>query len=389
MSNLPKKLQLKLTKRTEDGSLRELSKESRLVDFSSNDYLGFAKEKSFSNDVSKLLSQFENINNGATGSRLLTGNHPLYKKLELRLANLFKSDAALVFNSGYDANIGFFSSVPQRGDIVFYDEFIHASIRDGINLGNAKSIKFKHNDLKDLKFKYQNLVKRIGPIEESPIDIYLVTEAVFSMDGDSPDLFLFVEFCLKNQIRLIVDEAHSVGVFGEKGNGLVSQLGLENKVFARIITFGKAFGCHGAAVLGTSSLIEYLVNFARSFIYTTALAPHAIASIVVAIEFLNVQKGKKSRIQLQEKISFFNQEVQRMNLTSLFIQSNSSIHCALISGNECVKTLAEKLKEDGFDIKPILSPTIPAGKERIRFCIHSYNSKVEITRSLGILAKFM
>ena len=191
--------------------------------------------------------------NGATGSRLISGNSLFYTEVEKEISTFHNSEEALVFNSGYDANLGFFSSVPQRGDIVLFDEYIHASIRDGIRLSTAKAFKFKHNDLKNLK---EQLLK----FSSEDNEVFVVTEAVFSMDGDSPNLVLLSDICEAYQAHLIVDEAHAVGVFGTNGEGLVQSLGLENKVFARIITFGKAFGCHGAAIIGASELVRKLIK---------------------------------------------------------------------------------------------------------------------------------
>jgi len=385
MSELPEKLQSKLELRALNNAIRKLSGNSGLVDFSSNDYLGFAKEASIHNSAIRLLSDSNQIKNGASGSRLLSGNHPLYEKLEIKLSGTFGSESALVFNSGYDANIGFFSCVPQRGDVVFYDELIHASIRDGIKMGNAKSYKFRHNDLDELRSKCQT--ERIRSPKDA--EIYIVTESIFSMDGDSPDLKSFAQFCIENQYHLVVDEAHAIGVVGKNGTGLVQELELENQIFARIITFGKALGCHGAAILGVKSLNDYLINFARSFIYTTALPPHSIASIISAFEFLNSVNGKQRRIELGKNIDLFKGQIKKNNLSNKFLPSDSAIHCCLVSGNEEVKFNARQLQENGFDVKPIMSPTVPIGKERLRFCLHSYNSEEEISKCLTILAKFI
>lgn len=385
MPELPKKLQSKLVARAMENTLRKLSMDSGLVDFSSNDYLGFAKERSIHHTALELLSDSKQIKNGASGSRLLSGNHPLYEKLEMKLAEMFGSESALVFNSGYDANIGFFSSIPQRGDVVFYDELIHASIRDGIKLGDAKSYKFKHNDIDDLKVKCQAESSR----NPRDAEIYVVTESVFSMDGDSPNLNSFVEFCADNQYRLVVDEAHAIGVSRKNGKGLVQELGLENQIFARTITFGKALGCHGAAILGSKNLTSYLINFARSFIYTTALSPHSIASIISALEFLNSENGKERRIELKKNIDFFKSQIEKNKLGNKFLPSDSAIHCCLVSGNNEVKSIARQLQKKGFDVKPIMSPTVSEGKERLRFCLHSYNSGEEMSKCLTILAKFI
>ncbi len=399
MTRFPKKLQKKLARREAQNALRHLPQENSLVDFSSNDYLGFSKNREIAKNATERLSKAGIVKNGATGSRLLSGNHKLYDDLEEILLKFHEAESALVFNSGYDANIGFFSAVPQRGDIIFFDEYIHASIRDGIKLGNAKSYKFKHNDINDLKLKCDAERSRKvlgGPNER---EIYIVTESVFSMDGDSPDLKAFTEFCTEHNCHLVVDEAHAVGIFGEKGEGLVQRLGLQNQIFARIITFGKAMGCHGAAILGSKELKRYLVNFARSLIYTTGLTPHSVAAISSA--YMHLDSNQKAQNRLMENIVFFNSkletlalsEIERVNLVSpggrlkpFFIRSNSAIHCCVIAGNEKVKSIAEKIQNTGFDIRPIRSPTVPEGQERLRICLHSFNTKEEIQTMLEIIS---
>ncbi|NNC49017.1 MAG: aminotransferase class I/II-fold pyridoxal phosphate-dependent enzyme [Flaviramulus sp.] len=374
---LPKKLQQKLDERKANNALRILGIHHNLVDFSSNDYLGFSKSESIFNEAHKFLIGHNIKQNGATGSRLLSGNHPLFTIVESMLANFHKSESALIFNSGYDANVGFFSSVPQRGDIILYDEYIHASIRDGISMSNAKAYKFKHNDLESLD---EMLIRM--PHET----VYIVTEAVFSMDGDSPDLKDLSNISKKHNAYLVIDEAHAVGVFGKNGSGLIQDLNLEHAVFARIITFGKALGCHGAVILGSEKLKEYLVNYSRSFIYTTALPAHSLATINSAYHEMIDTK----RIEvLHNNIRFFNTEITKNKLENIFIKSNSAIHCCIISGNINVKSIANKLQEKGFDVKPIISPTVPKGSERLRFCLHSYNSTEEISNVLKLLATFV
>ncbi len=379
MNHFPKKLRDKLQARSKNETLRSLPVALDLIDFSSNDYLGFANSETIFKKAHQLLTTKKITQNGATGSRLLSGNHSLYLETETLLAGFHNVAAALIFNSGYDANIGLFSSVPQRGDIILYDEYIHASIRDGINMSNAKGYKFKHNDLLDLGEK---LKKHI----QAELEIYVVTESVFSMDGDSPDLIALAQLCNQKNIHLIIDEAHAVGVFGTKGSGLVQELGLENAVFARIITFGKAMGCHGAAVLGSKEVKDYLINFARSFIYTTGLPPQSLATIQTAYHELQQHPEKQQLVQ--KNSAFFNQELKRLGLAHYFISSSSAIHCAIIPGNAKVKKIALRLQEKGFDVKPILSPTVPKGQERIRFCLHSYNSLQEIAEVLELLAIF-
>lgn len=381
MNGLPKKLKSKLDERENTNALRELGKQNDLIDFSSNDYLGFSKSKTIFNATHQFLINHNITQNGATGSRLLSGNHKLYNIVEDSIVNFHKSESALLFNSGYDANIGFFSSIPQRGDIILYDEYIHASIRDGITMSNAKAYKFKHNDLENLQLKCQ------AERNQNPLDteIYIVTESVFSMDGDTPDLIKLSEIGKKYNAHLVIDEAHAIGVFGEKGKGLLQHLNLENHIFARIITFGKAMGCHGAAILGSKNLKEYLVNFSRSFIYTTALPPHSLATIHAAYdELVNTDSRKK----LNQNILFFKSEIVKNRLEPIFIESHSAIHCCIISGNNKVKSIAKKLQDEGFDVKAILSPTVPKDQERLRFCLHSYNSETDISKVLLLLANF-
>ena len=376
--NLPKKIEKKLSDRVQSNSLRKLTINNNLVDFSSNDYLGFSQSKEVFEKSHQYLVDNNLQQNGATGSRLLSGNHKFHEQVEQQLTTFFNSEAALLFNSGYDANIGLFSSVPQRGDIILYDKFIHASIRDGIRLSNAKAYSFKHNDLNAL----DEMLKRVQHDEE----VYVVTESIFSMDGDSPDLISLSKLCKKHSAHLIVDEAHAVGVSGKSGCGLVSELNLEKEVFATIVTFGKAMGCHGAAILGSVKLKEYLINFARSFIYTTALPPHSLATIKITLEQLVISNQRE---KLQKNIQYFSQRLATNNQLLNFMKSNSAIHCCVIPGNERVKKIAAQIQERGFDVKPILSPTVPKGQERLRICLHAYNSFNEIDEVLKLLATFV
>ena len=411
MHDLPERLQKKLNEREDSRSLRKLLVANSLIDFSSNDYLGYSGDRKIFDRAHRMLFDRDCFQNGATGSRLLSGNHPLYFELEAKLSEFHQTESALVFNSGYDANIGFFGCVPQRGDIVFYDEYVHASIRDGIKMGNAKSYKFGHNDLEDVRLKCQKLVGQPGEgniPSKRDAEVYIITESVFSMDGDSPDLEAFSEFCQQNGYRLVVDEAHAVGVFGKNGEGLVQHHNLQDTVFARIVTFGKALGCHGAAILGSQDLKKYLINFARSLIYTTGLPPHSVATILSAYERLSASPEKRQqetdRLEaLTKNILFFNRQLEKLELGATtthpknlsaaampkpyFIPSDSAIHCCIIPGNERTIKIAEKLQGAGFDVRAILSPTVPEGQERLRICLHSFNTDKEIGEMLTLLSE--
>lgn len=378
MKNLPQNLSEKLEIRKQNNALRQLPNTTSLTDFASNDYLGWSQSELIFDETHQLLLDRNIKNNGATGSRLLSGNHQLYTETEDFIARFHQSESALIFNSGYDANVGFFSSVPQRGDLILYDELCHASIRDGIQLSKAKAYKFNHNDFEDL----EQLIQR-----NPNTTIYIVTETVFSMDGDCPNLEELVSVSNKYNCYLVVDEAHALGVFGERGEGLVQMLGLQDEIFARIMTFGKGLGCHGAAIIGSLELKSYLVNFARSFIYTTGLSPHSVAAILVGYEHL--EKDLFPILKLKENIVFFNQHKNMLSLKPLFVRSKSAIQSAIIPGNEKVKSIANQLHLKGFDVKAILSPTVPEGQERLRFCIHSYNSTEEISEVLTLLSTFV
>ena len=373
----PSKLLDKLNKRLASDSLRSLPVPNELVDFSSNDYLGFSKSKHLAEQVIKKSEEFQ-LSNGSTGSRLLSGNSAFHEALESQLAEFFQADSALLFNSGYDANIGFLASVPQRGDRIFYDEFSHASIRDGIRLSNSKSYGFRHNDLADLQQKIKST--------DAKGEVYVVVEAVYSMDGDMAPLKELTELSASIGFKLIVDEAHSTGVFGKNGQGLVVDQQLESYVFARIHTFGKALGCHGAVVLGDKLLVQYLINFSRPFIYTTAMPLHSVLTIKFAVEMLTVTKEIE---QLRSNINYFNEMIRQFNLQGIFINSSSAIQSAVISSPKRVKEVTLKLQQHNFDAKAILSPTVPLGQERIRFCIHSYNTSQEIQEILFLLSTFV
>ncbi|MGB1270219.1 MAG: aminotransferase class I/II-fold pyridoxal phosphate-dependent enzyme [Flavobacteriaceae bacterium] len=346
-----------------------------MIDFSSNDYLGYAKSAVTFKESHQYLIDNNFVQNGATGSRLLSGNHELYIITEQALKNVHHSEV-LLFNSGYDANLGFFSTVPQRHDVILYDEFSHASIRDGIRLSSAKSYVFKHNDLSDLKEK----LKRYS----GNSNLYVVTESVFSMDGDSPDLVQLCQLCKTYKAHVIVDEAHAVGVFNY---GLVQQLDLEHDVFARIVTFGKAFGCHGAAVLGSNLLKDFLINFSRPFIYTTGLSPHSLATVKIVYDHFD--KDSLSVNTLHDNIHYFKQKCIELDVRKNVIESMSAIQSCIIPGNANVKKCANMMQDHGFNVLPILSPTVPEGQERLRFCIHSYNTPKQIDEVLNLLSTFV
>ena len=202
-----------------------------------------------------------------------------------------------------------------------------------------------------------------------------------------PPLKAIASLCKKHSAHLIVDQAHATGVIGQKGKGLVQELGLEDVLFARIVTFGKALGCHGAAILGSCELKNYLINFARSFIYTTALPPHTIATIRAA--YSELENNSLVIEKLQHNISFLQKGIVEEQLTPYFIPSQSAIHCCIIKGNKATKDISAQLQQNKFDVKPILSPTVPRGQERLRICLHSYTKKEDITTLVLLVKGFL
>lgn len=358
-------LQKKLNERQQQNAFRQLRLNDLKTDFCSNDYLGITKNNLLSLDNHTLAS-------GSTGSRLLSGNYPLIEAVEREIALFHQADAALIFNSGYDANLGLIAAIAQRGDIIIYDQLSHASIRDGIRLSFAQSFSFIHNDLKDLEKKLQHNAGAAS-------NIFIVTESVFSMDGDLCPLQEMIALCRKYKAHLIIDEAHATGVIGESGAGLVQQLQLQNEVFCRMHTFGKACGCHGAVVLGSQRLKSYLINFARSFIYSTSLPLHAVALI---------QKSYRvfpNMIEERNRLNALIQQFQSAAICFEKLNSLTPIQVVLIPGNEAVKTVADKLQAQQLDVRPILYPTVPKGKERLRIVLHAFNTKEEVEKLTAIL----
>jgi 8-amino-7-oxononanoate synthase len=354
----------RLVERQQAGSYRTLKPENTLIDLCSNDYLGFARSSVFKNKIDEEILNHAGLT-GSTGSRLISGNLAYTEELEQETANLFKAEAGLLFNSGYDANVGLLSSLPQRGNTIITDELIHASIIDGARLSHANRYSFRHNDLNSLESKLQH-AKGI---------CYVVIESVYSMDGDIPPIIEILELTEKYGAVLIVDEAHAVGLFK---TGIVTQLGLQHRVFARTVTFGKALGCHGAVILGSNALRQYLINFARSFIYTTAAPFHQLACIKMALGLLEECDSQIEK--LSNNISLFKQKIKLpINGPYLLIESESPIQCLLLNSNEKALATAAHLQNKWMDVRAILSPTVPQGSERIRICLHSFNTVEDIS----------
>jgi 8-amino-7-oxononanoate synthase len=350
-------LNKKINERKAQHAFRQLRLPDGKIDFCSNDYLGIV-----TNDLIGRQLSDAGRRSGSTGSRLLSGNYLLIEETEKQIAFFHEAEAGLIFNSGYDANVGLLSCVPQRGDTVIYDYLSHASIRDGMRLSFANSFSFAHNDITDLEKK----------LAAAKGNIFVVTESVFSMDGDIAPLHEIVNLCERYNAQLIIDEAHATGVVGGKGVGLVQQLGLQKKCFARVHTFGKAVGTHGAIILGSENLKNYLINFSRAFIYTTALPEPSVDAIQKAY---TIFPGlDKERNHLEKLIVQF----QQAELKFEKLKSATPIQVVIVPGNEEVKKVAAHLQENNFDVRPIVYPTVPKGSERLRIVLHSFNTMDEV-----------
>lgn len=357
-----------LSRLAEKHQLRKLYvTNSQSIDFASNDYLGIARQ-------GLKLGDFRL--QGATGSRLLTGNTQAMLDLEYFLADFHNSESALIFGSGYEANIGLISTLVDRNSILIYDAHIHRSVRDACRIALGASFAFRHNDLEDLASKLsqaQGYNKRL----------FVCVESLYSMAGDLCPLAEVVELCEDYGANLLVDEAHSTGVFGKKGEGLVQAYGLENRVFARVHTFGKAVGVYGAVVIGSELLRKYLINKASSYIYTTALPSTIIHSITQAYSLM--EKADTSREQINSLIEYFHS----LKLDLEHSQNPSPIQAIFVPQTQVLLELAHYLNQHGLLLLPIRYPTVPKNQECLRICLHTFNTKAELDKLRTVLANFV
>lgn len=341
------------------GYKRALKVSSCTVDFYSNDYLSLAK---FGNNF---LTDSATHSTGS--SRLIAGNTIAHVELEAQLASYFNSSAALLFNSGYTANLGVLSSIPQKDDIILFDERSHASIKEGVRLSMAKPIKFKHNDLIDL----ERLL-----LKHKEQRCFVVTEGLFSMDGVYGKVKEISDLCAKHSAYLIVDEAHSGGTIGSKGQGICAKENIEP--FLRIFTLGKAFSSHGAAVLCSAITKQYLVNYARSFIYTTALP----AFVIQRSQFIFDKAPIDKQIEkLTANISCFRSIAEGHGLSS-----DHSSPIQIVKADKSVLQKIEQICEsEQIGVKAVYPPTVPKGEDCLRIILHADHQREEIDRLLSIL----
>lgn len=320
-------------------------KGKKLLNLSSNNYLNIADNQAITQEF------LDNVGNrysfGSASARLLTGTLPVYQELEDLLSSLYGKESALLYNSGYHANVGISSALNQKGDVIFSDKLNHASIIDGMRLSDGKFFRFPHNDMHALEKLLERERKNFN-------NAFIITESVFSMDGDIEDLKKIVELKKKYNCIMIIDEAHAFGVFGEKGLGVAEELGIIDDVDLLVGTFGKAIGSMGAFVTGSKTMIDFLINKSRSFIFSTALPPINIAfsKWIIETQIPKTAQKRKNMLNLAKKFG-----------------SQSHIIPVVIGENKDTVDLCEVLFHNGYFTLPIRPPTVPVGTSRLRLSL--------------------
>jgi 8-amino-7-oxononanoate synthase len=362
----------RLARIADSGRLRFLPVNSiGLKDFSSNDYLGLSKDV---NLRAAILNQIQcsGLPFGSGGSRLLSGNLPIWENLENIISKDFHSESALFFSSGFATNQGLLATIPQRGDLVLFDELVHASIRQGLRLSLAKTIKFKHND-----FTHAEELIRKNKVG-SGNKVYLIGESVYSMKGTGLNYKGLKELVQRFHIRVILDEAHTTGLWAFGKQGAAPFFLSDYPVFARIICFGKAYASQGAMILGSGELKKLLVNSCKEFIYTTASSPWlAITLASVHHHILNTQSLQET---LNKRLCMIGEELKNAGF------ENSGNHPIKFINQENPVESAEKLKAIGFKVSAIRPPTVPEGTAGLRVSVNNLVSNEDCKELVNALS---
>lgn len=356
----------RLYERQLKGNLRFPRYVKGLVDFASSDYLGLAQSSKLAETALLEWNKYKGSLNGfgATGSRLLTGHTDYAEALELQLAAFHGYEAATLFSCGYMANLGLLSAVATPKDVIFYDAHLHASSHDGMRLSQAKVFPFRHNQPGHLEQRLKN-ISSFGKR-------FICIESIYSTDGSVAPLKDIAWLAQKYDALLIVDEAHAVGIRGTNGRGLVAEYQLMPMLFAQVTTFGKALGIQGATVLGSSTLKQLMANFARSFIYTTALPLISMAAIKSSYSLLPTLDLERQL--LRDRIDQFKK--------SFADASDTPIQAVKIRGNAAVKAVSHELAQRGYDVRALMSPTVQKNQECLRICLHAYNTEAQVSALL-------
>jgi len=345
------------------------------VNLCSNNYLGLANNPKLKQAAIEAIQKY---GCGSGASRLVCGNFKLYEELEYKTARFKKQDAALVFNSGYAANLGIITALAGAGDIIFSDKLNHASIVDGVLLSRAQFKRYPHKDMAALEEMLKSDKSKVTSHRK-----LIITDSLFSMDGDIAPLPEIVELAKKFNAMVMVDEAHATGVFGEGRSGLVEHFGLEDGIDIQMGTFSKAFGSLGGYVAGKTALIDYLINRSRPFIYTTALTPSVLASNMAALDI--VEKDTWMAKALWENIRFLRKAL--IDLGFNLVSSESQIMPILISEPEAAVKFSDALFEEGVFIQAIRPPTVPKGQARLRLTVMATHKKQDMETAVSALEK--
>jgi len=367
MNDLLRELERELEKIRSQNLYRSLTPPKGL-DFCSNDYLGFSRDPRFRTAILEKLEQATGPDSvSSPASRLLRGNTSRHQALEQRLSGFKGTEAALIFPTGYQTNIGVFTALVRSQDRVLSDAQNHASIIDGLRLSGCQKIVFPHLDLEAVE---EALIR---PHPEGKT--FLVTESLFSMDGDVAPLETYAELAKKYEAYLIVDDAHAVGVFGEeRGSGLTERFGVEQRALAIVSTFGKAFGLFGAFVAGPQVVIEYLINRCRSFIFTTAVPPLLLYGVEAGLDLLDAEPERRKRVCLLA--DRLRQRFKKAGLDTL--QSAGPIVPVVLGKSERALAVAQCLQEKGLDVRAIRPPTVEPETARLRISVHADHTEQQI-----------
>ena len=368
-----------LKNRSEEGNLRKLRpaasrRNGRIrfggkeyIDLSSNDYLGLSGHPKM---IDAAKDAAETYGTSSSASRLLSGDLEISHELEEQTAKFKGKEKALIFNSGYQANVGIISALYGAGDVIFSDKLNHASIVDGLMLSGAKFFRFQHNDTAHL----ESLLAQERPKFKNAL---IITETIFSMDGDRPNLKSLVALKDKFHCKLMVDEAHATGIFGENGSGIVEEENLTDKIDLIMGTFGKALGSFGAYLAASGQTIEYMINKCRSFMYSTALPPATIACNLTAIELIREEPHR--RRELLKSAAYLRNALKEKGFD---IKGTSQIVPVIIGESHATIKMAEALQEKGYWVLPIRPPTVPQGEARLRFSL-TFDNKIAVLERLA------
>lgn len=334
------------------------------LDFSSNDYLGLSRRRALAREVARHLD--EGAATGAPASRLLRGHTELHERFEARWAAFKGCEAALLFPSGWQANVGLLSAVIGPRDRVLSDRLNHASLIDGLRLSRCSKVIYPHLDLESVERK----LATPWPGGRT----FLLTESLFSMDGDVAPLGDFARLCARYGAELIVDDAHATGLWGERGSGLVEHFGIADRVLASLGTGGKALGCAGGLVAGPRLLIDFLVNQSRSFIFSTAVSPLVVLGLDAALSVVEAEPDLRARPhRLADRLRGRLAEAGWSTLNS-----TGPIVPVIVGGNAEAVAAAETLQRAGFDVRAIRPPTVAPGTARLRVSVHSDHTEAQL-----------